>query len=71
VQLKRRVKMKLKKIWNNRKFRTFLQTLISTIASYFMATNIFEIDSKAIISLLITAIATGLSAIMPLIDEGE
>jgi hypothetical protein len=36
-----------------------------------MATNIFEIDSKAIISLLITAIATGLSAIMPLIDEGE
>lgn len=63
--------MKLKKIWNNRKFRTFLQTLISTITTYFMATNIFEIDSKAIISLLITAIATGLSAIMPLIDEGE
>lgn len=63
--------MNLKKIWNNRKFRTFLQTLISTIASYFMATNIFEIDSNAIISLLITAIATGLSAIMPLIDEGE
>ena len=63
--------MNLKKIWNNRKFRTFLQTLISTIATYFMATNIFEIDSKAIISLLITAIATGLSAIMPLIDEEE
>lgn len=63
--------MKLKKIWNNRKFRTFLQTLISTIASYFMATNIFEIDSKTIISLLITAIATGLSAVMPLIDEEE
>jgi hypothetical protein len=69
--IKRRIKMKLKKIWNNRKFRTFLQTLISTIASYFMATNIFEIDSKAIISLLITAIATGLSAIMPLIDEED
>ena len=59
------------KIWNNRKFRTFLQTLISTIATYFMATNIFEIDDKALISLLITAIATGLSAIMPLIDENE
>lgn len=63
--------MKLKKIWNNRKFRTFLQTLISTITTYFMATNIFEIDSKAIISLLITAIATGLSAVMPLIDEED
>lgn len=63
--------MKFKKIWNNRKFRTFLQTLISTIASYFMATNIFEIDSNAIISLLITAIATGLSAVMPLIDEED
>lgn len=63
--------MKLKKIWNNRKFRTFLQTLVSTITTYFMATNIFEIDSKAIISLLITAIATGLSAVMPLLDEEE
>jgi uncharacterized membrane-anchored protein len=63
--------MKFKKIWNNRKFRTFLQTLISTITTYFMATNIFEIDSKAMISLLITAIATGLSAVMPLLDEEE
>ena len=61
--------MNLKKIWNNRKFRTFLQTIISTIATYFMATNIFEIDNKAVISLIITAIATGLSAIMPLLDE--
>lgn len=63
--------MKLKKIWNNRKFRTFLQTMTSTIITYFMATNIFEIDNKAIISLIITAIATGLSAIMPLLDEEE
>ena len=63
------MKKKLKKIWNNRKFRTFLQTLLSTITTYFMATNIFEIDDKAIISLLITAIATGLSAVMPLLDD--
>lgn len=63
--------MNFKKIWNNRKFRTFLQTLVSTITTYFMATNIFEIDSKAIISLLITAIATALSAVMPLLDEEE
>lgn len=62
---------KIKKIWNNRKFRTFFQTLISTITTYFMATNVFEIDSKAIISLLITAIATGLSAVMPLINDEE
>lgn len=63
--------MKLKKIWNNRKFRTFLQTMISTVATYFMTTNVFDIDNKAIISLIITAIATGLSAVMPLLDEEE
>lgn len=63
--------MNFKKLWNNRKFRTFLQTLISTIATYFMATNVFEIDSKAIISLIITAMATALSAVMPLLDEEE
>ena len=61
----------MKKLWKKRKFRTFLQTIISTFATYFMTTSIFEIDNKAVISLIITAIATGLSAVMPLIDEEE
>ena len=59
----------MKKIWNNRIFRTFLQTAAATIFTYFAATSIFDIDSKAIIGLLISAIATGLAAIMPLFSE--
>lgn len=59
----------MKKLWNNRIFRTFLQTTISTIVTFFTLNNIFEIDDKAIISLIISAIATGLSAIMPLFKE--
>lgn len=59
----------MKKLWNNRIFRTFLQTIISTIATYFAAVNIFDIDNKAIIGLLISAIATGLAAVMPLFNE--
>ena len=42
----------MKKLWNNRIFRTFLQTIISTIATYFAAVNIFDIDNKAIIGLI-------------------
>ena len=62
----------MKKLWNNRIFRTFLQTVFATIVTYFTAVNIFDVDSKAIIGLLISAIATGLSAIMPLFnEEGE
>lgn len=59
----------MKKIWNNRIFRTFLQTTISTIVTFFTINNVFEIDDKALIGLIISAIATGLSAIMPLFKE--
>lgn len=59
----------MKKIWNNRIFRTFLQTTISTIVTFFTINSIFDVDSKAILSLIISAIATGLSAIMPLFKE--
>lgn len=59
----------MKKIWNNRIFRTFIQATISTIVTFFTINNIFEIDNKTIISLIISAIATGLSAIMPLCKE--
>lgn len=59
----------MKKIWNNRIFRTFIQATISTIVTFFTINNIFEINNKTIISLIISAIATGLSAIMPLFKE--
>lgn len=59
----------MKKIWNNRIFRTFIQTTISTIITFFTINSIFDVDSKAMLSLIISAIATGLSAIMPLVKE--
>lgn len=61
--------MNFKKLWNNRIFRTFIQTTFSTMITYFTINNIFEIDDKALIGLIISAIATGLSAIMPLFNE--
>ena len=61
--------MRFKKIWNNRIFRTFIQTIVATIATYFATTNIFELDDKVLLSLIISAIATALAKIMPLFDE--
>ena len=63
--------MKLKKLWDNRIFRTFIQTALASIFTYFAAVNIFDVDSKAIIGLIISAVATGLAAIMPLFSEEE
>lgn len=60
---------KFKKIWNNRIFRTFIQTIISTMATFFTINNIFDIDNKALLGLIISAIATGIAAIMPLLEE--
>lgn len=60
----------MKKLWNNRVFRTFVQTIIATIATYFMTTNVFDIDNKALFGLIISAISTAIAKIMPLIDEG-
>lgn len=61
--------MTFKKLWNNRIFRTFVQTIIATIATYFMSTNIFDINSKALFGLIISAISTAIAKIMPLFDE--
>lgn len=63
--------MTFKKIWNNRIFRTFIQTSLGAIFSYFAVNNITETNNKALIGIIISAIATGLSAIMPLIDDEE
>lgn len=60
--------MKFKKVWNNRIFRTFVQTLLGTIFSYFAVNNIFETNNKILFGLLISAIATALAKIMPLLD---
>ena len=60
---------KLKKLWNNRIFRTFFQTTLSTILVYFGSTNIFDTDSKILIGLLISALSTAGAKIMPLFDE--
>lgn len=63
--------MNFRKIWNNRIFRTFVQTIIATIATYFMTTNVFDIDNKALFGLIISAISTAIAKIMPLLDEGD
>lgn len=63
--------MKFKKLWNNRIFRTFVQTIIATITTYFMTTNIVDINNTALLGLLISAISTGIAKIMPLFDEEE
>lgn len=63
----------MKKIWNNRIFRTFLQTFLSTIFVYFSSNEIFNFDMSALRALFISALSTGLAAIMPLfkIDENK
>lgn len=63
LELKEGEKMDFKKIWNNRVLRTFIQAAISAGCAAF-------IDSKPIAVIVVIAVATGLSKIMPLIDEG-
>lgn len=65
------MKKKLKKLWNNRIFRTFLQNFISTIVVYFSATTMLDINANMIVGLIVSAIATGLAAIMPFFNEKE
>ena len=62
--------MTFKKIWNNRTFRTFVQTFLGTIAAYFMDYT-FEIESKKIICIIIIATSTAFTKIMPLLEEKE
>lgn len=61
--------MKFKKLWNNRIFRTFIQTVLGTIFSYFAVNNIFDTDNKILVGLLFSAFSTGIAKIMPLFDE--
>lgn len=59
----------MRKIWNNRVFRTFIETIIATIAAYFMTNSIFDTDSKILLGLLISAISTAVAKVLPLLDE--
>ena len=63
------MKEKFIKLWNNGKFRTFAQTTLSTLLVYFAGNKIFDVDLNAFICIIISAVATGLSAIMPIIEE--
>ena len=63
--------MNFKKLWNNRIFRTFIQTVLGTLFSYFAVNNIFETDNKILFGLIISAISTGIAKIMPLFDEED
>ena len=62
--------MKLKKIWNNRTFRTFIQTALGTLSVY-LADHIYDIDSKKLICIIIMVVSTAGSKIMPLLNEEE
>lgn len=65
------MKNKLIKLWNNRKFRTFAQTTVSSLVVYFAGNTMFDLNFNALLCVLISAIATGLSAIMPILNESE
>ncbi len=56
--------MDFRKLWNNRIFRTFIQAAIAAGCSAFL-------DSKPIAVIVVIAVATGLSKIMPLIDVDD
>ena len=60
--------IKAKQLFNNRIFRTFVQTFISTLLVYFSSNEILNMDMSALVCILVSALATGLSAIMPLIN---
>lgn len=64
------MKKKFKKLWNNRRFRTFLQTFISTLVAYIIE-NQMNLDGNIILYGIIIALSTGLSIIMPLMNEEE
>lgn len=65
------MKKNLIRLWNNRKFRTFAQTTISSLVVYFAGNTMFDLNFNALICVLISAIATGLSAVMPILNEKD
>ena len=62
--------MKFKKLWNNRIFRTFVQTVIGAVFGY-IAEKELNINSKELLVIIISSISTGLAKVMPLFDEED
>ena len=56
--------MNLKKLWNNRIFRTFLQAAIGGISGAIT-------QNKNIAVIVVIGVSTGLAAIMPLLEEDD
>ncbi len=54
--------MNLKKLWNNRIFRTFLQAMIGGICGAIT-------QNKNVAVIVVVGVSTGLAAIMPLLEE--
>lgn len=61
--------MKFKKLWNNRIFRTFIEASLGSLFGFFAVNNILETNEKILISVVISAVSTGISAILPLLEE--
>ena len=60
------IKEYLRKLWNNRPFRTFIQGFVGTLAGSYLV----GLDMDGLKALLISAIMAGLSAVMSL-SKGE
>ena len=56
----KKIKKFFKKLWNNKVFRTFLQTFIGTFATGYA----LGMDDKALLTLLSSAISAGVAAAM-------
>lgn len=56
--------MDFKKLWNNRIFRTFLEAMAAGICGAIT-------ENKSIAVIVVIGVATGLSAVLPILDEGE
>lgn len=58
------------KPWLYRGLRTFLQSFLSTLAAQFVLITESELNEKFIMSIVVSSMAAGLSAVMNL-KEGE
>ena len=62
------MKKKFKRLWNNRIFRTFIEVTLGTLSSYLAETKL-NVSNRELLVIIIIAISTGGSKIMPLFDE--
>lgn len=62
--------MNFRKLWNNRIFRTFIETVLATISAYFID-YAFDLNSKKITCIIVIAVSTGISKVLPLLNEKE